>query len=118
MAASDSRRRASTGRLLGRGDWLFIGLVGAIVFLLGIYLPATNSIRGPTLYGTSVVALLLAVIGGVVASYGIGKWYDLRPGGAETKRAPPVPGRADRIEDAPSFEVYRPDGSTPPRRGP
>jgi len=94
--------------LLRPADWLVVATVGLVVFVVGVYEPATSWIHGPLYYGTSLVAVAIAILGGVVFGLGLSKWYDLRPGGPAERNRPP-PSQADLgIRGAPSFEVYRP----------
>ncbi len=92
-----------------------LGLVGVGVFLLGVYTPSTSWLGLPKIDGTDWAAVVVAIAGGILAGYGLSKWYDERPGGpAERRRAFERRFRSERASDLPSFEVYRP----PPGSGP
>jgi hypothetical protein len=101
-------------------DWLVVSCVGAIVFAISVYKPATAWIGGPKLYGTDWVTLGIAVVGGVVWMFGFSKWYDNRPGSRSARRRPPTRVDMSRASNLSSFHVYRPppegsEGSNKPK---
>ena len=98
----------SLSDLKGRADstvWLAVGVVGAALFLLGIYTPALA--RFPD---SLLLEVVFALAGGAVAVLGFSFFYDQR----EAERsghgiARPLAGHARELSIAPSFEVYRPE---------
>lgn len=99
-------------------DWLAVGIVGLVVFLVGIYMPATRWIHFGYYYGTSFVAVGIALGGGIIAGLGFSKWYDLRPEGPAARRRPPTRVDMSRASNLSSFEVYRPpsEGGPPSKK--
>ncbi|MCI4363966.1 MAG: hypothetical protein L3K13_06680 [Thermoplasmata archaeon] len=96
-------------RVLDPGAWFGLGVLGALLFLIGIYIPALASFPD-----SAVLRLLFAIAGGALGMLGFSFWWE---GHAE----PPRPRRRGRASPAdqplshpfgPSFEVYRP----PPRK--
>lgn len=109
---------ADTEGVRGRLDgttWAGVGIVGLLVFVVGVYQPIWAHVH----FG-SVLAIAVAVVGGIVAAIGLGFAYDARQ--AEThpvRRPPPSAETAGSITSAPSFEIYRPgedDVAESPRR--
>jgi hypothetical protein len=84
--------------------WAGIGIVGLLVFLVGVYQPIWAHVKdGPYL------AIVVAIVGGIVVAIGFGFAYDLREATIHPPRQPPKED-ADKgsIRSAPSFEIYRP----------
>lgn len=82
--------------------WAGVGVVGILVFLVGIYQPALSGVR----YG-GWVGDGLAVVGGVVAVVGTTYALDRRKAAAKRPRRLRNAESADR-SIAPSLEVYDP----------
>jgi hypothetical protein len=84
--------------------WTGVGIVGLLVFLVGVYQPIWAHVR----YG-ALVAIAVAIVGGIVVAVGFGFAYDARELAAHPPRRPPGPeGEEGSITSAPSFEVFRP----------
>jgi hypothetical protein len=98
---------------LDASTWAGIGLLGLLVFVIGVVLPDLSV--GKSLPDHAWLPIAVAVGGGVVAALGLGFAYDLR----EASRGPkPPPAREvppdGSVAATPSFEIYRPsddDGS-------
>lgn len=89
--------------------WAGIGLLGLLVFGIGVglpYLPAAKHLPY-----RSFLPIVLAVLGGIVAALGLGYAYDLRNGAPRSRRPPPGEGAAESrsVQAAPSFEIYDPN---------
>jgi hypothetical protein len=84
--------------------WAGVGIIGLVVFVIGIYQPIWAHVRyGPYLQ------IAVAVVGGIVVALGFGFAYDARELAAHPpKRPPPEEPDVGSIQRAPSFEVYRP----------
>ena len=108
MATVESVRRS-----LSASSWLGVGVVGIVVFVLGIYTPALARFA----YSADL-QIGIAVAGGAVAVLGFSFWWDQR---AEETAHPvrrPLTGRAREMSIAPSLEVYRPEPvERPPESG-
>ena len=89
---------------LSASTWLGLGLLGLVVFFLGVYIPAWKAI--PALYSV-YVQVALAVAGGCLATLGFSYYAD-----RQSKRYRPRPPSAPAPGAAPgwssSFEVYSP----------
>jgi hypothetical protein len=78
-----------------------LGVVGAAVFLVGVFKPLLGRLPFSAYLG-----IVIAAAGGALAVFGFSRWYDARQ--------PPthpalLPGdERDRIRQASSFEVYDP----------
>jgi hypothetical protein len=98
---------AENDRVRGRLDattWAGVGIVGLVVFVIGIYQPIWAHVR----YG-QLLQIAVAVVGGIVVALGFGYAYDAREAAAHPpKRPPPAEPDVGSIQRAPSFEVYRP----------
>lgn len=88
---------------LDASAWLGVGIVGALVFLAGIYEPAYKGVH----YAQYIQAGV-AIAGGALAVLGLSFWWDQREEDIAHPRRPPLRGRAREIGIAPSLEVYRP----------
>ncbi|HYK93743.1 MAG TPA: hypothetical protein VEY07_06845 [Thermoplasmata archaeon] len=99
MASQESVRRA-----LPATSWLGVGVVGIVIFLLGIYTPALARFAY-----SGYLQVTIAILGGATAVVGFTFWWDAR--GEEREHPPvrPLTGRAREMAIAPSLEVYRPD---------
>jgi hypothetical protein len=94
---------------LDASTWAGIGLLGLIVFAVGVgvpYLPAAKHLPY-----RPIVSIGVAVLGGVIAALGLGYAYDLREGAPRTRRPPPQGPTAESssVRAAPSFEIYDPN---------
>jgi len=98
---------ADTEEVRGRLDlttWAGIGIVGLLIFVLGVYQPVWVHVR----YG-SWIAVAVAIVGGIIVAVGFGFAYDAREAIAHPVRRPPPSGDdKGSITSAPSFEIYRP----------
>ena len=100
-------------RQLDSTAWLGVGVVGAALFLLGVYRPALASLPGAV-----YVEVLLAVGGGILLVLGLSFWWDQREDERLHPKVRPLSGRAAEVAIAPSFEVYHPPPEEPSdRRG-
>ncbi|MCI4335905.1 MAG: alkaline shock response membrane anchor protein AmaP [Thermoplasmata archaeon] len=100
-------------RRLDATAWLGVGIVGALIFVLGVYQPALY--RLPYAQYLQVV---VAIFGGALAVLGLSFWWDQREDERQHPRVAPLKGRAREIAIAPSFEVYKPGPiNRPPRDG-
>jgi hypothetical protein len=90
-------------RYLDASAWLGIGVLGILLFLLGIYQPALASVPY-----AGYVRIAVAVVGGAVAVLGLSFWYDRREHERRHPRRPAPGARTRQIEIAPSLEVYDP----------
>jgi hypothetical protein len=88
--------------------WAGIGLLGLLLFGIGVGLPYIPSLQHVP--SRPLVAILLAVLGGVIAAIGLGYAYDLRPGGPGRPQPPPggLPPERASVRSVPSFEIYDP----------
>ena len=97
---------------LESGVWLAVGVVGALVFLLGVYIPAFHGIP----YAGDV-QVVVAAGGGALAVFGFSLYADRRRyDRAHPASNRPLRGRARELAIAPSFEVYSPHA--PPSEAP
>ena len=88
---------------LDASAWLGVGVVGILLFALGVYQPALASVAY-----SDYLRIAVAVGGGAVAVLGFSFWYDRREYERRHPRRPAVRPRAREIEIAPSLEVYDP----------
>ncbi len=89
---------------LEAGVWLAVGVVGVLVFLLGVYIPAFKGIP----YAADL-QIVVAAGGGALAVFGLSLYFDRRRyDRAHPASARPLRGRARELAIAPSFEVYSP----------
>ena len=103
----------SIRRSLSASSWLGVAVVGAAVFLLGVYTPALT--RFPY---TGELQIAIAAVGGAITVVGLSFWWDQRE--EEVRHPPrrPLTGRARELSIAPSFAVYRPPAvERPPMPG-
>ncbi len=98
MASLDAVRRS-----LPSSSWLGVGLLGIIVFVLGVYTPALARFAY-----AGLLQIALAVAGGAITVLGLSFWWDQRSEERERPVRPPLKGRARELSIAPSLEVYRP----------
>jgi hypothetical protein len=84
--------------------WAGIGIVGLLVFFVGVYQPIWRHVKdGPW------IAISVAIVGGIVVAIGFGFAYDLREAALHPPRQPPAVDPVEgSIRSAPSFEIYRP----------
>jgi hypothetical protein len=98
---------ADTEALRDRLDlttWAGIGIVGFLIFVLGVYQPIWAHVR----FG-AWIAIAVAIVGGVIVAVGFGFAYDAREAVVHPVRRPPPSGEDQgSITSAPSFEIYRP----------
>jgi hypothetical protein len=88
---------------LDASAWIGVGVLGILLFGVGIYTPALGSLPG-AVYLQAVVA----IAGGAVAVLGFTCYYDRREYERRHPKRRPLKGRALEIAIAPSLEVYRP----------
>jgi hypothetical protein len=95
---------------LDASAWLGLGVLGVILFVIGVYIPALAGLPDAVW-----LRYVFAIAGGMLAMLGFSFWW-------EGHQEPPRPSRRTRKGGAaaaapnpfgPSFEVYRP----PPREG-
>jgi hypothetical protein len=100
---------------LDASAWLGVGIVGILVFFLGIWKPALAKFPY-----SGALQIVVAIAGGAIAYIGFSGWWDAREYEKLHPRSPPLRGRAREIATiAPSFEVYNPRGTKrPPPRPP
>ena len=106
-------------RRLDASTWAGIGVLGLLVFAIGVGIPYLPSARH--LPYRSILPIGIAVLGGAIAALGLGFAYDLREGAPRVRRPPAagVPTDTGSIRSAPSFEIYDPhDPPTPGRPKP
>jgi hypothetical protein len=102
---------------LDASTWAGIGLLGLLVFVIGVgfpYLPGSKSIPYH-----AWLPVVVAIGGGCLAALGLGFAYDLREGTDRPRKpAPPQEGGDGSVAGVPSFEIYRPGDapSSPDRR--
>jgi hypothetical protein len=88
---------------LDASAWFIVGVLGVLLFLLGVYQPALASLPE-----SGYLRIVVAIGGGALAVMGFSFGYDRREYERRHPRRP-APGRRVReIEIAPSLEVYRP----------
>jgi len=90
-------------RYLDASAWLGVGVLGLLLFLLGVYQPALSGLPY-----SAYLRIAVAIAGGAVAVLGLSFWYDRREYERRHPRRPPVGRRAREIEIAPSLEIYDP----------
>jgi hypothetical protein len=84
--------------------WAGIGIVGLLIFVVGVYQPVWAHVRDGPLF-----AIAMAVVGGIIVAVGFGFAYDARELAAHPpKRGPPSQEEDGSITAAPSFELYKP----------
>lgn len=89
---------------LDASAWLGVGIVGALVFLAGVYQPAWRHVPY-----AAYLEVVLAIAGGATATLGLSFWWDQREDERAHPKRPPLQGRArDIAAIAPSLEIYRP----------
>ncbi|MCI4332012.1 MAG: hypothetical protein L3K19_09255 [Thermoplasmata archaeon] len=98
--------------------WLGVGVVGVLVFFLGIWKPALAKFPY-----SGDLQVVVAIAGGAIAYLGFSRWWDEREYEKLHPRTRPLRGHAREIAIAPSFEVYDarrpgapPAGSSAPAR--
>lgn len=91
--------------------WLGVGVVGVLVFFLGIWKPALAKLPY-----SGDLQVVVAIAGGAIAYVGFSNWWDARAYEKLHPRRPPLRGRAREVAIAPSFEVYDPRSPTAPSR--
>jgi hypothetical protein len=89
-----------------------LGVVGAVVFLVGVFRPVLGRLPD-----SGYIGIAVAAAGGALAVFGFSRWYDARhPSGPSPEAL-----AADRegVRRASSFEIYDPrdSGERPPARG-
>lgn len=90
-------------RHLDASAWLGVGVLGLLLFLLGVYQPALAAL--PVAWAIRIV---VAIAGGAIAVLGFSFWWDRRNYEVAHPPRPPPKRRAREIEIAPSLEVYDP----------
>lgn len=88
--------------------WLGVGVLGVLVFLVGIYIPAIAGIPYADLVRDGV-----AVAGGAVAVFGFSLFADRRTYDRTHPRRGVPRGRNRELAIAPSLEVYDPRREDP-----
>ena len=90
-------------RYLDSTGWAGVGVVGVLLFVLGVYEPALA-----TLPEGGYIGIGVAIAGGAIAVMGFGFAYDRREyERRHPKRATPRAGQR-QVEIAPSLEIYHP----------
>ncbi|MCI4318509.1 MAG: hypothetical protein L3J87_04810 [Thermoplasmata archaeon] len=87
-----------------------LGVVGAVVFLVGIFRP----VLGRLPYG-GYLSIAVAAGGGALAVFGFSRWYDARHPQGPSPEA--LAAERDGVRQASSFEIYDPrseDERSPP----
>ena len=88
---------------LDASAWFVVGVLGVLLFLLGVYQPALASLPG-----SGYVRIGVAIAGGALAVMGFSFGYDRREYERRHPRRPAPGPRVRQIEIAPSLEVYDP----------
>lgn len=89
---------------LDASAWLGVGVVGALVFLVGVYQPAWKHVPY-----ADYLEVVVAIAGGASATLGLSFWWDQRETERRHPKRPPLRGRArDVAAIGPSLEIYRP----------
>jgi hypothetical protein len=96
-------------RYLDASAWAGIGLIGVLLFVLGIYQPALSGLPY-----AAYLRIVVAIAGGAVAVMGLSFWYDRREYERRHPRRPAPGPRVRQIEIAPSLEVYDPKAALEP----
>ena len=97
--------------------WFGLAVVGAFVFILGIWIPAFTFVAGSY---RGYVQMGVAAVGGVLFILGLSRGFDARAKeqrGIRPRARPAAPGRASSLESVPSFEVYDPRSLPPGEPG-
>ncbi|MCI4350852.1 MAG: hypothetical protein L3K15_05005 [Thermoplasmata archaeon] len=105
--AEPSGKPAST--VVEPNVYFALGVVGAVVFLIGVFKP----LLGRLPY-SGYLGIVIAAAGGAVAVFGFGRWVDARKPPAHPALASPE--ERDRIRYSSSFEVYDPRAPEKPSR--
>ena len=95
--------------------WFGLAIVGAFVFVLGIWVPAFSFVLPRD---RSYVQMAVAALGGALAILGLSYGFDARArenDGRRPRRRSSAP--AGSVRGAPSFEVYDPRLLPPPGSG-
>jgi hypothetical protein len=114
MAEPDERPptplRERIRRSLDASLWLGLGVVGVVLFVIGVYIPALAGLPGALW-----LRYVFAVAGGMLAMLGFSFWWEGRqePPRASRRTRKGADADAAMRPFGPSFEVYRP----PPREG-
>jgi hypothetical protein len=90
-------------RYLDASAWFGVGVLGVLLFLLGVYQPALSGLPY-----AAYLRVVVAIAGGAVAVLGFSFGYDRREYELRHPRRPAPGKRAKEIEIAPSLEVYDP----------
>jgi hypothetical protein len=95
--------------------WLGVGVLGLLVFVIGVAIPSLPATAG--LPDRGIVAIVVAIVGGIIAALGLGWAYDFRRGAPRPARAP-KPGsdgpRDTSVRAVPSFQIYDPNAPNAP----
>jgi len=95
---------SEVSKYLDSTGWLGVGVLGALLFLVGIYRPALSGVP----YG-GYLAIGIAIAGGAIAVLGFSAYFERRTYERLHPRRPPLRGeRVRQISIAPSLEVYDP----------
>ncbi|MCI4346786.1 MAG: DUF2254 domain-containing protein, partial [Thermoplasmata archaeon] len=89
--------------LLDPGAWFGIGVLGALLFLIGIYIPALANFPD-----SAALRLLFAIAGGALGMLGFSFWWEGRAEPPRRRGPRTVAGGPPNHPFGPSFEVYRP----------
>lgn len=89
---------------LDASAWLGVGIIGGLVFLVGVYQPAWRHVPY-----AQYLEVAVAIAGGATATMGLSFWWDRREEERAHPRPPPLPARAREVAAiGPSLEIYRP----------
>ncbi|MCI4334594.1 MAG: hypothetical protein L3K04_03065 [Thermoplasmata archaeon] len=95
---------------LDASAWLGVGILGALLFLIGVYVPVLAAVPD-----AEALRFVFAIAGGALGMLGFSFWWEGRgePARPSRRGRRTDPARPAAHPFGPSFEVYRP----PPREG-
>jgi hypothetical protein len=95
-------------RRLDSTVWFGVGIIGTLLFILGIWNPAFASI-----HFSSALQIVIAFAGGVLAYVGFSWGYDAYQYEKRHPRQRAPRGRERELSIAPSLEIYNPNVGEP-----
>ncbi|HEY6238101.1 MAG TPA: hypothetical protein VIZ68_02815 [Thermoplasmata archaeon] len=95
-------------KYLDASAWLGVGVLGILLFAVGVYTPALGSLPG-----AAWIQGIVAIGGGALAVLAFTCYWDRREYERRHPKRRPLTGRALELAIAPSFEVYRPGEAVP-----